>query len=108
MSQSGECQIGHEAEPEAAPTCTVRWGHCAEESPRYFGKPSATPHVCEGVPRHRAKIHKCANCKCVGAPVKPVAFTRAGRELLGFVVGQRVRSMLQPPAVTRVTSEPEK
>lgn len=76
------------------PGCPITWGNCDPVTPVYFGKPTATPHHCSGVGRHKAKIHVCATCKCVGAVILPLADTRAGRELKAYVVGQRIKHLL--------------
>lgn len=67
-------------EPEKAGECNATWGHCTPIPGLNFGKPSATPHRCNGAPGHISKLHRC-ECGSYGHRIVPTKLSKAGREV---------------------------
>lgn len=70
--------------------CPVEWGNCSDTNPVYWGKPSATPHICSGpathVRRAVAKLHVCEKCKCIGSQTMPSPYSKAGAQLRAAIM----------------------
>lgn len=61
--------------------CPATWGNCVEgDGLRIFGQPTATPHACKGVSRHKSKLHFCQNCGRPGHRIAPSPYSKAGRQ----------------------------
>src|SRR5579863_723300 len=97
MGKTPESTAGTNAndQPRRENACEVTWGNCDERNPTYFGKPTGTPHTCKGVRKHRSKLHVCEKCGCVGHPIKPLAFTKAGRQLRALVLAHAQYQAIQ-------------
>lgn len=81
--------------------CGAEWGNCTGDPVVQFGKPTATPHRCNGPKRHIRKLHRCG-CGSHGHCVMPTALSRAGRETKQLMdLGDRMAGM----AAARSASE---
>lgn len=65
--------------------CGTTWGHCIPVGGDFFGKPTETPHVCDGRLRHLSKLHRCAKCKGIGHRIMPTRLSKAGRQLAALI-----------------------
>jgi hypothetical protein len=69
-----------QAKAEEKGLCGHVWGNCTPIPGLNFGKPSESPHYCNGPKGHIRKLHRC-RCGSCGHRIVPTKLSRAGREV---------------------------
>jgi hypothetical protein len=85
-----EIVVKADDKPKRENPCLVTWGNCSETEPRYWGKPTATPHTCSGMATHIrrgiGKLHACEKCKTLGSHIQPTPYSKAGAQLRAAIM----------------------